>query len=215
MIPVACSGVPNGLESMICAEPSAARAHGLHRPPARGEVAEPHAVLELPAARFRRLHRVGIEHRGDGDDTAAVVVHRDGDRGVDLARRREQHDGQRDEDQPDPAGPRAVRGRGGRGDRAPIREPEPASSTGGGSIPSMARKTISSSSASTTIVSPAWNSFHRIFSESGSSIMRWIARRSGRAPERRVVALRREQQLGVGGELEAEALALELLRRPA
>ena len=37
-------------------------------------------------------------------------------------------------------------------------------------------------SASTTIVSPAWNSFHRIFSESGSSTMRWIARRSGRAP---------------------------------
>ena len=47
--------------------------------------------------------------------------------------------------------------------------PLSASSIGGGSKPSMARKTISSSSESTMIVSPAWNSFHRIFSESVSS----------------------------------------------
>ena len=66
--------------------------------------------------------------------------------------------------------------------------PEPASSTGGGgstgggSTPSTLRNTISSPSASTTIVSPAWNSFQRIFSDSGSSTRRWIARRSGRAP---------------------------------
>ena len=60
--------------------------------------------------------------------------------------------------------------------------PLPASSTGGGSTPSIERNTISSSSASITIVSPARNSFQRIFSESGSSTMRWIARRNGRAP---------------------------------
>src|SRR5262249_54004764 len=67
--------------------------------------------------------------------------------------------------------------------------PAPASSIGGGSRPSMARKVISfspdsgSSSASTTIVSPARNSFHRRRSDSGSSTLRWMARRSGRAPK--------------------------------
>jgi len=34
-------------------------------------------------------------------------------------------------------------------------------------------------------------------------------------PERRVVALRREQQLGVGGELHAQALALQFAPPPA
>ena len=42
--------------------------------------------------------------------------------------------------------------------------------------------TTSSFSASTMIVTPARNSFQRMRSESGSSTMRWMARRRGRAP---------------------------------
>ena len=48
--------------------------------------------------------------------------------------------------------------------------PAPASSTAGGSKPSMARKTSAPSSSSTMTVSPTRNSFQRIFSESGSSM---------------------------------------------
>ncbi len=60
---------------------------------------------------------------------------------------------------------------------------EPASSTGGMSGGRLAfSKTISPSRASTMIVCPARNSFHRSFSDRGSSTMRWIVRRNGRAP---------------------------------
>ena len=67
--------------------------------------------------------------------------------------------------------------------------PAPASSSGGGSMPSIARKlscgpspSIGDSSTSTTMVSPTRNSFHKMRSESGSSTICWMARRSGRAP---------------------------------
>src|SRR5207244_12275916 len=68
--------------------------------------------------------------------------------------------------------------------------PVPANSTGGVSgARCVDRKTIlrlpsfsGSGSVSTTIVWPAPNSFQRIFSDTGSSRRRWIARRSGRAP---------------------------------
>src|SRR4029453_16840481 len=60
---------------------------------------------------------------------------------------------------------------------------EPASSTGGtwGGTPAPSN-TISPSRASTMIVWPARNSFHRSFSDSGSSTSRWIVPRTGRAP---------------------------------
>ena len=66
--------------------------------------------------------------------------------------------------------------------------PAPAISTGGGCSPSMERNTMTGSlasgsgSTSTMMVSPARNSFQRIFSERGSSTRRCKARRSGRAP---------------------------------
>jgi len=70
--------------------------------------------------------------------------------------------------------------------------PEPYSSasaisTGGPSGVSTASKVSSSfsSSTSTTIVVPDGNSPSRIFSESTSSSIRWIARRNGRAPSSR------------------------------
>ncbi len=53
------------------------------------------------------------------------------------------------------------------------------SSTDGGWKPSTARNTISSFSTSTMIVSPDRYSLNSSFSDSGSSIMRWMARRSG------------------------------------
>ena len=65
---------------------------------------------------------------------------------------------------------------------AQVLGPAPASSTGGGCRPSTVRKTSSSLSTSTMIVSPARNSFHRMRSDSGSSTNCWMARRSGRAP---------------------------------
>jgi putative ABC transport system permease protein len=60
--------------------------------------------------------------------------------------------------------------------------PASASSTDGGSKPSTVRNTISPPSASTMTVSPAVNSLNRMRSDMGSSIMRWMARRRGRAP---------------------------------
>ena len=65
------------------------------------------------------------------------------------------------------------------------------------------------------IVSPAWNSFHRIFSR--ERVLDHALDRTAQRPgaERRVVALRRRAAvLAVVGELEAEALALELVLHP-
>ena len=65
------------------------------------------------------------------------------------------------------------------------------------------------------IVSPARNSLHRMRSDSGSSTsaLDGPAQRTG--AQRRVVALVGQEQLGRLGELEADALALELARAPA
>ena len=59
----------------------------------------------------------------------------------------------------------------------------------------MVRNTMSSPSASTTIVSPAWNSFHRIFSD--ERVLDEPLDRTAQRPgtQRSVVALLGEQEL--------------------
>src|SRR6266540_3764147 len=59
---------------------------------------------------------------------------------------------------------------------------DPASSTAGVSGESGASNVISPSWTSTITVCPARNSRYSNFSDSGSSTIRWIVRRSGRAP---------------------------------
>src|SRR4029450_10279376 len=145
-----------------------------HRPAGGLEVTEAYPVLEHAAAGLRVLHRVGVERDRNANAPAPVVMDVDRQRRGDLAAR-EQQTGDDNDQEATHGAPSLASARAAQGAPPGVAQlsegPLPASSTGGGSTPSTARKTISaespSPSTSRTLLPPGVQVLPRVLPHQG------------------------------------------------